>query len=309
LNVRSGAKVVTAIGVVWLAVSLSACDRGKEAEKKQAAPPPPPPTVVVAEVIQKTVPIYSEFVAQTDAKETVEIRARVQAFLEAQHFDEGTLVKKDQLLFTLDKREYEAQLLQAKAQLAKAEADLAFSKDNAGRVPINLEVAVARLGKSETDERRLKPLAERRAVPQQDYDDAVASLDAARAEVASKKSSVNTAQVNQKSSIGQAEAAIASARAAIVQAELNVSYYDPVTHRGHIGRRLVPETSWQGRGHASGYRVEHRPDPCQAPSARRNTWSWKAEEGGGWRRAAGSDLADGGLSTRARSSSSIARWT
>ena len=111
-NGRWWAKVVTAIGVVWLAVSLSACDRGKEAEKKQAAPAPPPPDVVVAEVIQKTVPIYSDFVAQTEAKETVEIRARVQAFLEAQHFDEGTVVKKDQILFTLDKREYEAQLLQ-----------------------------------------------------------------------------------------------------------------------------------------------------------------------------------------------------
>ena len=70
-NGRSWAKVVTALGVVWLATSLTACDRGKEAEKKQAAPAPPPPDVVVAEVVRKTVPIYSEFVAQTDAKETV----------------------------------------------------------------------------------------------------------------------------------------------------------------------------------------------------------------------------------------------
>ena len=101
-----------------LAVSLAACDRSKEADKaKQAAAAPPPPAVVVAEVVQKTVPIYSEFVAQTDARETVEIRARVQAFLEAQHFTEGTIVKKGQLLFTLDKREYEAKLQQAKAQL------------------------------------------------------------------------------------------------------------------------------------------------------------------------------------------------
>jgi len=255
LNGRSRATIVMAIGVVWLAISLSACDRSKEGEKaKQAAPAPPPPDVVVAEVIQKTVPIYSEFVAQTDAKETVEIRARVQAFLEAQHFTEGTVVKKDQLLFTLDKREYEAQLLQAKAQLAKAQADLAFAKDNAlvESAKSNLEVALARLGKAETDERRLKPLAERRAVPQQDYDDAVANLDAARAEVASKKSSVNTAQVNQKSGIEQAEAAIASARAAIVQAELNVSYCtirSPI--EGLIGKRLVSPGNLVGKGEAT----------------------------------------------------------
>jgi membrane fusion protein (multidrug efflux system) len=239
---------------VWLAVSLTACDRGKEAEKKQAAPAPPSPDVVVAEVTQKTVPIYSEFVAQTDAKETVEIRARVSAFLEAQHFTEGTVVKKDQLLFTLDKREYEAQLLQAKALLARAQADLAFAKDNAlvESAKSDLDVALARLGKAETDERRLKPLAERRAVPQQDYDDAVANLDSARAAVQSKKSSVNTAQVNQKSGIEQAEAAVAAAKAAIVQAELNVSYCtirSPI--EGLIGKRLVSPGNLVGKGEAT----------------------------------------------------------
>jgi membrane fusion protein (multidrug efflux system) len=200
------------------------------------------------------VPIYSEFVAQTDAKETVEIRARVQAFLEAQHFTEGTVVKKDQLLFTLDKREYEAQLLQAKAQLAKAQADLAFAKDNAivESAKSNLDVALARLSKAETDERRLKPLAERRAVPQQDYDNAVANLDAARAEVQSKKSDVSTTQITQKSGIEQAEAAVASAKAAIVQAELNVSYCtirSPI--EGLIGKRLVAAGNLVGKGEAT----------------------------------------------------------
>ncbi len=252
-NRRSWVKVVTALGVVGLAISLSAC--GKEGEKaKQAAPAPPPPAVVVAEVVQKTVPIYSEFVGQTDAVETVEIRARVQAFLEAQHFTEGTVVKKDQLLFTLDKREYEAQLLQAKAQLAKAQADLAFATDKATveSAKSNLDVALAGLGKAETDERRLKPLAERQAVPQQDYDNAVAKLNAARAEVESKKSSLNTAQVNQKSSIELAEAAVASARAAIVQAELNVSYCtirSPI--EGLIGKRKVDPGNLVGKGEAT----------------------------------------------------------
>jgi membrane fusion protein (multidrug efflux system) len=128
LKGRSQAKVVTAFGVMGLAISLAACDRGKEIdEAKQAAVAPPPPAVVVTEVVQKSMPIYSEFVAQTDARETVEIRARVQAFLEAQHFTEGTIVKKDQLLFTLDKREYQAKLQQARAEL---------------------EIAMARLGKA-----------------------------------------------------------------------------------------------------------------------------------------------------------------
>ncbi len=103
--------VVTACAVVGIATLLAACGGDKEGDKaKQAAAAAPPPSVVVTDVVQKTVPIYGEFVAQIDAKETVEIRARVQAFLEAQHFTEGTVVNKDQLLFTLDKREYEAKL-------------------------------------------------------------------------------------------------------------------------------------------------------------------------------------------------------
>jgi membrane fusion protein (multidrug efflux system) len=207
LNARSRAKMVTALGVVGLALSLAACDRSKEADKaKQAAAAPPPPTVVVAEVVQKTVPIYSEYVAQTDARETVEIRARVQSFLDAQHFTEGTIVKKGQLLFTLDKREYEAKLQQAKAQL---------------------EGAQARLGKAETDERRLKPLAERRAVPQQDYDNAVANLDTARA-------------------------GVSAAKADVAGAELDLGYCtirSPIG--GLIGNRLVAPGNLVGKGEAT----------------------------------------------------------
>ncbi len=254
-NHRTPAGVVIALGVVWLAVILVACGRGKEGEKaKEAAPAPPPTAVVVAEVVQKTVPIYGEFVARTDAKETVEIRARVQAFLEAQHFTEGTIVKKDQLLFTLDKREYEAQLQQAKAQLAKAEADLAYAKDNAtvDSAKANLDVSLAKLGKAETDERRLRPLAERRAVPQQDYDNAVADLDSARAEVKSRRASLNTTQVNQKSNVEQAEAAVASAKASIAQAELNVSYCtirSPI--EGLIGERKVSPGNLVGKNEAT----------------------------------------------------------
>ena len=211
------------LGVVplMLATGAGACDQGKEADKaKQAAAAPPPPAVVVTDVVQKTVPIYSEFVAQTDARETVEIRARVQAFLEAQHFTEGTIVKKNQLLFTLDKREYEAKLQQAKAQL---------------------EVAQAGLGKAETDERRLKPLAERRAVPQQDYDNAAANLLAAKANVQ-------------------------AARADVVAARAGPELHDdPLAD--HRPDRQTPggsrQLGRQGRGHAARHGVEHRSDPRQ----------------------------------------------
>jgi len=113
-------------------------------------------------------------------------------------------------------------------------------------------VALARLGKAETDERRLKPLAERRAVPQQDYDNATANLDGARADVASRRASLNTAQIQQKSNIEQAEAAVQAAKAAITQAELNVSYCtirSPL--EGLIGERKVSPGNLVGRGEAT----------------------------------------------------------
>ena len=203
----SRARVVTALLVAGIVGLLTACGDAKDGDKaKQAAAAAPVPTVVVMDVVQKTVPIYAEYVGQTDARETVEIRARVQAFLEAQHFIEGTVVKKDQLLFTLDRREYEAKLQQAKAEL---------------------EGAMARLGKAETDEKRLKPLAERRAVPQQDYDNAVANLQTA-------------------------QAGVSAAKSGVVEAELNLSYTritSPIT--GLIGKRLVSPGNLVGKGEAT----------------------------------------------------------
>jgi membrane fusion protein (multidrug efflux system) len=181
----------------------------------------------------------------------VEIRARVEAFLEKQHFDEGDLVKKGQLLFTLDKRDYEAQLQQAKAQLAKAEADLAFAQDQATveSAKANVGVAMARLAQAETDEKRLKPLAERRAVPQQDYDNAAANLAAARAEVAAKKATLETTTVNQRSALQQAKAALEAAKASVIRAELSLSYcsiYSPID--GLIGRTQVNPGNLVGQG-------------------------------------------------------------
>ena len=252
-------------GALLVAGLLAGCGEGKSAAEKKA-PAPPPPAVVVAEVVQRTVPIRSEFVARTDAQDTVEIRARVQAFLEQQHFTEGTMVKKDQLLFTLDKREYEAQLRQGRAQLAKAQADLAFAKEQAtvDTAKANLDVALAVLNKTDTDVRRLKPLAEQRAVPQQDYDNALANQQAARADVEARKAALETARVNQKNGIEQAEAAIEAANATIAQAELNISYCtirSPIP--GLIGKREVAPGNLVGRLQATLLATVSRLDPLR----------------------------------------------
>ena len=118
-----------AAGLTMLVTLLVSCSEKKMQTAKAAAADAPAVSVVVAPVVQKTVPLVTELTARTDATDTVDIRARVKSFFQAQSYSEGTMVTAGQTLFTLDKREYEAQLLQAQAQLARAEADLAQARE------------------------------------------------------------------------------------------------------------------------------------------------------------------------------------
>jgi membrane fusion protein (multidrug efflux system) len=241
--------------ITALALLVTGCGGGKEeAAKKAAAAAGQAVSVVVAPVEQKTVPVFSEYTARTDANDTVEIRARVAAFLQSMHFEEGRPVRKGQPLFTLDKREYEANLQTAKAQLARAEADLQSAKERSlvDTAQANLEIAIAHLNKADQDVKRLKPLAEQQAVPQQDYDNALAVQQGARANLEGQKSGLNTSKVNQTAQIGQASAAVMAAKAQIQQAELNLEYCNitsPID--GLIGKREVAPGNLVGRGEAT----------------------------------------------------------
>jgi membrane fusion protein (multidrug efflux system) len=222
-----------------------------EQSKDGAAAEAPAVSVVVAPVVQKTVPLFTELTARTDATDSVDIRARVKAFLQTQTYTEGTMVEAGQVLFTLDKREYEAQLMQAQAQLARGEADLrqAQQRSNVATAEANVQIALARLNKENQDVNRLKPLAALRAVPQQDYDDALARQQAAQADVEGGKASLDTAKVNQTAAIQQAQAAIEAANANIRQAKLNVEFCtiaSPI--RGIAGIRQVAPGNLVGQG-------------------------------------------------------------
>jgi len=238
------------------AILLSACGGGKT-EAKAAAPGAggePAVSVVVSRVVEKTVPLFTELTARTDASDSVEIRARVKAFLQKQSYEEGKMVQAGSVLFTLDSREYDAQLMQAKAQLAKAEADLtqAQEKTVVETAQANLGIAIARLNKADQDVKRLKPLAEQRAVPQQDYDNALVEQQGGKADVEAKKAMVNTARVNQAAGIQQAQASVQGAHANIRQAELNVEYCTVTTPIGGIaGTRQVAPGNLVGQGEAT----------------------------------------------------------
>jgi RND family efflux transporter MFP subunit len=141
------------------------------------APPaaPPPPEVLVAEPVVRDVPVWTELVGQAAGSQDVDSRARVEGNLDSVAFTEGTLVKKGQLLYTIDPKPFEAALANAKANLATWQA---------------------RLEKSNNDVKRFTPLVAQQAVSQMELDNAVSARDASVAQVDAAKAAVDKAQLD-----------------------------------------------------------------------------------------------------------------
>ncbi|HEU4433370.1 MAG TPA: efflux RND transporter periplasmic adaptor subunit [Pyrinomonadaceae bacterium] len=238
-------------GALVLAFAAAACS-SKGGEKQGNTPPPP--TVIVAEVTQKTVPIYSEFVGQTKAEETVELRARVEGVLQKVYFREGTPVRKGQLLFTIDKRPFEAALQSARALAVKAASDLAQAQQRTDVLQAQAELADAQavLTRADQDVNRLAPLAKEKAVTEQDLDAAIATQKSARATVDSRKANLTNLEAAVKYTIERARAEVAASQARVTQAQLDLSYcdiYAPLN--GVIGFLQVDEGNLVGRGDAT----------------------------------------------------------
>jgi len=158
---------------VFALVALSAL--GLSACKKAAQLAGPPPEVYVADVVQQDVPVLMEAVGQTRGSQDVEIRARVEGYLNKVAFTEGSFVRKGDLLYQIDPLPLQAALAAAKANLATAQA---------------------RLEKAHTDVARLQPLAEKQAVSQRELDNALSSQDAARAQVDANLAAVDKATLD-----------------------------------------------------------------------------------------------------------------
>src|SRR5499426_172917 len=207
-----------------LLVAFTACDRGDAKASKQAEAPIP--TVLVAEVPQRTVQVSADFVARTEAVPTVEIRARVSGVLEQVRFREGSEVKQGQVLFVIQQDEYKAALQSARAQLAKAEADLIRARDASvvERQRANLDQAKAELGKNQADVARYRPLVKEQAIPQQDLDTALSREEAGKAAVHAAEAQLKDSILSQRTAVQLAEAAVESGKAAVTQADLNLKY-------------------------------------------------------------------------------------
>ncbi len=158
---------------VFAAVAVAAAFCVACEEPPAAAPPPP--EVYVTGVTQRDVPVYLELVGQAEGFQDVEIRARVEGFLETVNFQEGTFVKQGDLLYTIDRKPLEAIVAEGKASQATAEA---------------------RLAKANNDVNRYTPLVAKQAVSKQELDNALAEQDASRSQVDAAKASVEKATLD-----------------------------------------------------------------------------------------------------------------
>ncbi len=116
--------------MLLLPMALAACG---QQQQQQQAKAPPPPTVTVAPPVKQTVTDYDEYVGRFAAVNSVEVRARVSGYLDGVHFRDGQMVKKGDLLFTIDKRTFQNALDQAQATLAQAKSNLAYAQSDLER--------------------------------------------------------------------------------------------------------------------------------------------------------------------------------
>jgi RND family efflux transporter MFP subunit len=151
-----------ALAVVMLA-------SGAGCKGNEAPAPPPPPAVTVAQPLTEEIADYIDFTGNTAAIDSVKLVARVEGYLEKIHFKDGDIVRKGDLLFTIQQTQYQAQLLQAEAQVATAKADLWHASTEYKRYAALLTKGAA--AATEVDRWHAQ------------RDSAVASLDSAQAQV------------------------------------------------------------------------------------------------------------------------------
>jgi len=240
-------KLLISTIVVAIVLSLGALGLAGRSDKPVHAALPPL-EVQVIQVDRRTVPIYSEWIGTTDGMVNAEIKAQVTGYLLRQDYKEGSFVKKGQLLFEIDPRPFEAaldqsngqvaqyqgQLEQANSQVTQAEALVAQANSQLQQSQAQLAQAQANQVKTQLDVNKYAPLAEQKAVTQQDLDNAVQANVVAKAQVEAAKAGVETARAQLRAAnaqIATAKAATATAKgqvenaqAAVKSAELNLGF-------------------------------------------------------------------------------------
>jgi RND family efflux transporter MFP subunit len=196
--------IAAAAALAWIA-ALAGCT-GSESSRPQASSAPPPPEVGVVSVIERDVPVYGDWVATTDGYVNANIQPQVSGYLVKQDYSEGSLVHKDDVLFEIDPRPFQAALDQAKGQLAQARGQLAQAEGQLGQ-------AQAQLGLADINVKRDTPLAAARAIPQSQLDNDVQTKAQGEAMVKTSEAAIQSSH-----------ASIQAAEAAVETAQLNLGF-------------------------------------------------------------------------------------
>lgn len=175
-ELRAGGRVSVRLALTGAATALvAACLLAgcEKAETKPQARPPAPVAVLTIE--PRDMPVTYEFVAQTQSSHQVEVRARVDGFLDRRLYTEGAVVQEGQPLFVMDKKPFQAQVDAAQAALARQKAAMETARQNLDRV---------------------RPLAALNALSQKELDDAVGTYEVSSAQVEQAKAQLVTAQLS-----------------------------------------------------------------------------------------------------------------
>lgn len=166
---RGSGGLLLGMALIFAGVAAG-CDRKAQTNFER-----PPASVTVAAAIAQDVPVYIEAVGKTVAREVVSIQPQVSGRITQIHFTDGADLKRGDVLFTIDPRPYQAELNQAEANLAQAEAALGLAKVNFDRV---------------------EKVSDPRAVARQDYDSKKSAVQSAEAAVQQNRAAVESARLN-----------------------------------------------------------------------------------------------------------------
>ena len=186
----------------------------------RVAAAPKPLEVLVADVKQKDVPLYREWIGTVDGFVNAEIKAQVTGYLVKQEYTEGSFVRQGQLLFQIDPRPFQAELDQAEGRLAQSEGQLAQARAQLAQAEAEVSVAEANQHRVQLDVDRYTPLFQQHAITEQDLDNSTQNNMAAKAQLQAAKAQVET----DKAQIIAAMAAVQSTTAAVETARINLGF-------------------------------------------------------------------------------------
>jgi len=179
-----------------------------------------PVPVVVATVMQKDVPVNIDVIGNVEAYSTISVKAQVGGQLTKVYFQEGDYVKKDDQLFTIDPRPFQAQLGQAQAQLGQAQANSTRDSAALNQAEANLARDTANQKYAETEAGRYAKLFDQGIVSREQTDQMHANSDALNQTILADKAAIESARAQ----IGADKAAIANAEAMVENAKVQMEY-------------------------------------------------------------------------------------